>query len=174
MTIVEGMKKSKDLLRKAEDLRKKIKDNCAHLGHETPPYGERQQEVVNGWLQAHRDIVKEVLDLKRRVTATNLATSVSVEIGGNTVVHSITEWVARRTQLAGLEEQAWGSLTDRGLREGNIQVQGTAVQSQPLKIEIKRYFDPLERDKMVEEYRSEPSIIDRTLEVVNATTQLVD
>lgn len=173
MTIVEGMKTAKDLLRKAEDLRKKIKDNCAHLSHETPPYGDRQQAVVDGWLQAHRDIAKEVLDLKRRISATNLANTVTIEIGGEPVTHTITEWVARRTQLAGLEEQAWSALTDRGLREGNVQVQGAAAQVQPLKIEIKRYFDPLQRDKMVEEYRSEPSIIDRTLEVVNATTQLV-
>ena len=37
-------------------------------------------------------------------------------------------------------------------------------------VKIVRYFDPVERDRMIALYRSEPSLIDGTLEIVNATT----
>jgi hypothetical protein len=36
------------------------------------------------------------------------------------------------------------------------------------------YFDPAERDKKIEIFRSEPSLIDRTLEVINCTTDLIE
>jgi hypothetical protein len=39
---------------------------------------------------------------------------------------------------------------------------------------IVRHFDPAERDRMRELYRSEPTIIDSTLETVNATTDLIE
>lgn len=37
-----------------------------------------------------------------------------------------------------------------------------------------RYFDPVERDNRVSMYREEPGLIDSTLEVVNATTDLLE
>ncbi len=41
-------------------------------------------------------------------------------------------------------------------------------------IRIRRYYDPAVRDAKRELYRGEPSIIDGVLEVVNATTDLIE
>jgi len=174
MTIAEGMKQIKLLLRKAEDLRKKIAEHCADLSYEAPVYGtpDEQRKTVAGWLQAHGDLLREVADLKRRISATNLATEPTIQLGGKGVAKPITEWVARRTQLAALDEAAWKALTDRNLRDGGLQATAPGAPSVP--VQVRRYYDPKERDARVELYRSEPTVIDSALETVNATTQLVE
>ena len=41
-------------------------------------------------------------------------------------------------------------------------------------MKIRRYYDPRERDRMVELYADEPKVIDSSLEVVNAITDLAE
>lgn len=172
MTIVEGMKQIKILLRKHADLCDKIKAHCADLSYETPVYGTEtdQRQKVQGWLQSCGDIVQEVSDLKRRISRTNLETMVSIQLDGRAVSKCITEWVARRISLAALDEGAWRALTDRGLKEG--QLQATQPGQTPQKVTIRRYYEPAVRDAKVELYRSEPMLIDQAMEGINATTEL--
>lgn len=170
MKLIEAMKKTQDLQRKAEDLRSKVALHCADLSHETPVYGERQREQVREWVQAHGDILKEILRLRTAIQRTNLATPVSIEIEGKPVSKTIAEWIHRRRDLAKMDEAMWKMLGDRGLKEGILQ----GSQGQTQEVKIRRYFDPVERDRMLETYRSEPMTIDATLEVVNAVTDLIE
>ena len=63
-------------------------------------------------------------------------------------------------------------LTDKGLKET---YQNQLTPNAPVTIIKKRlYFDPVERDRKIELYRSEPSIIDSTLEITNAVTELLE
>lgn len=164
------MKLVKDLQRKAEDLRGKIALNSAHLSLETPTYGEKQKDQVREWLQAHSDVLKEILRLRVAIQRTNLATSVSIEVGGKNVTKTIAEWIHRRRDLAKLEGEAYGKLTDKNLREG----MGTNSMNEKVEVKIIRNFDPAERDNKIELFRSEPSIVDSTLEVTNAVTDLLE
>ena len=170
MKLIEAMKKIKDLQRKAEDLRGKVGQNCAHLSVETPVYGDKQRDQVREWLQAHGDILKEILKLRKNIQRTNIMTDVTIELSDRMVTKTIAEWIHRRRDLAKLDEMMWSMLTDRNLKEG------VASDSQGQKIEVKivRNYDPAERDRMKELYRSEPSRIDATLEVVNAVTDLME
>jgi hypothetical protein len=171
MKLIEGMKLIKELQEKADDLRKKIGQHCADLDFETPLYADQKRQVSE-WMQAHSDIVKEILGLRFRIQKTNIATSVDIELGGKFVTKTIAEWIHRRRDLAKLELDAWSKLTDRGLKEGNLPASIPGGEARQVK--IRRYFDPLERDKRIELYRAEPNVIDRTLEVINATTELLD
>lgn len=170
MKIIEAMKLIKELLVKREDLVKKVREHCADLDYETPLYQE-QRKQVSEWLQSHSDVCKQILALRLAIQRTNLATVVAVELDGKRVEKTIAAWIHRRRDLAGHELAAWSALGDRGLKEGKIQ--STQPGGEARDVKIRRYFDPLERDKKIELYRSEPSVIDRTLEVVNATTDLV-
>lgn len=170
MKIIEAMKKTSDLQRKASDLHDKIQRYCADYTHETPKYGDRQREQIDEWLQAHNDVVKEILRLKIAIQRTNLATQVSIELGGKTVTKSIAEWIIRRRELAEVQLKCWQSVGDRGLTEGYAMMSSGEKQV----VKIRRYYDPKQRDEMVELYRSEPSIINGTLEVVNAVTDLLE
>lgn len=169
MKIIEAMKKIKDLQKKAEDLRGKIGVHCADQSHETPLYPDQRKQVAE-WLQSHADIMREILGLRVAIQRTNIATEVTINLGEKAVTKSIAEWIHRRRDLAKLDLEAWSKLGDRGLREGNIQT----TQGQVVEVKIRRYFDPLERDRRIDLYRSEPNTIDATLEVTNAITDLVN
>ena len=169
MKIIEGLKKIKDLKRKAEDLRTKVKDNCALSTLDTPKYPDQKQQISE-WMQAHSDILKEISHIKIALQRTNLATVVVIELGGIQVSKSVAEWILRRRELAKEDLTMVSVLSDRGIKEGI----GTAPGGQPLDIKIVRFYDPASRDAAKELYSSEPSIIDGRLEVVNAVTDLIE
>jgi len=170
--LIQAMKLEKDLQKKAEDLRQKVSAYCADLSFETPVYGTDQQKVVDGWIQSHHDILKEIESLRYRVQKTNISTPVTIELGGKQITKSISEWIHRRRDLANTEMSMWRGLTDRGLKEGALP--STTPNGVPIEARIRRYYSPAQRDEKVELYRSEPSAIDSTLEVVNAVTDLLD
>lgn len=173
MKIIEGMKKVKDLQVKAEDLRQKIKQYCADLDYETPVY-PNQKEQVDQWLQAHSDILHEILGIRTRIQRTNLDTKVTIQLGDNNVTKTIAEWVNRRRDLATLEKMAWESL---GIKEGSPSMKEGYVPTstgEKKEVKIRRYYDPKLRDAKVSLFRSEPLLIDSTLEVINAVTDLVE
>lgn len=97
-------------------------------------------------------------------------TPVTIIIDDKEVTKSITEWINRRRLLAALDKKTWSSLTNRGLRDNRIQQsQGTIID-----VKVRYYFDPVKRDKMLDILTSEPFLIDSKLEVVNATTDLIE
>lgn len=167
--IIEALKRLKDLTIKAEDLRTKIGQHSADLNYETPVY-ENQKDQVDSWLQSHSDILKEILRLRTAVQRTNLETKVTIDLNGKGVTHSIAEWIHRRRDLAAAEATAYAKLTDRNLKEGMAQ----QSSGQAIEVKIRRYYDAKTRDENISKYKSEPHIIDSTLEVTNAVTDLIE
>lgn len=170
MKIIEAMKKIKELLIKADDLKKKVAQYHADLSFETAVYGDKQREKIREWTQACHDVLGEVLKLRVAIQRTNLVTMADVELGGKIVRKSIAEWIHRRRDLAGLDLKVWDALNDKGLKEGQMKNSAGEV----IDVKIRRYYDPEERDRMRDLYSSEPGVIDRTLEVVNAVTDLIE
>jgi hypothetical protein len=61
-------------------------------------------------------------------------------------------------------------MTDRGLREGKVDTStGVAIE-----VRMVRNYDPNRRDKKLSEYQDEPKLINSTLEVINATTDIIE
>lgn len=170
MKIIQGMKKIKDLAGKCEDLRKKIGQHCADLTIETPVYADQAAQVAS-WLQGHHDVLKEIEHLRTSIQRTNVMTKVTIEIGGHQVTKSIAAWIHRRRDLAKFDMEAYRQLGDRNLKESNLQ---TGPGMPVTEVRIRRYFDPAARDAKVELYRTEPSVIDATLETINAVTDLIE
>jgi hypothetical protein len=172
MKLVQAIKERRDLQIRMGDLRQKILNAAAYLSVETPVYGtkEEQTKQVRSWLQSHSDLAKRFCLLSLAITSTNSQARVDIAIGGKLITKSITEWILRRHLLAELERQAWAACGDRNLKEGKVKMNPDA---EPVEITIVRCYDPAERDRMVEEYRSEPTIIDGALEVANAITDVI-
>lgn len=174
MKLIEGMKKIKDLQRKAADLRDKVRQYCVDYEHETPTYAD-QRDRIKSWLDSHRDILFEIENLKLKIQKTNIQTLVPITIDGNVISKSIAAWIIRRGQgknikgLAHEDLDMWSMLTDRGLKEERM----PTSSGQVIEKKIRRYYDPAQRDRMKEIYMSEPQLIDSVLEVVNARTELV-
>ena len=173
MKIIEGLKKLKDLARKANDIQDKIHKNCADLESDTPAYetAERQFVQVAEWIQAHHDIMKEIESLRLSIQTTNLATMVTIEVAdGVRVTKSIAAWIHRRKDLANNEKSVWAGMTNRGLQPKAYKVDGAEGVTVA---NVRKYYNQKVRDAKVEEYTSEPSRIDGSLEVVNAVTDLI-
>lgn len=168
MKIIEAMKKIKEIQVKVEDLRKKVSQFCAIQSVETPLYGKDQSIKIKEWLQGVHDSIQEIMRLRVAIQKTNINTNVKIELGGKFVEKSIAEWIHRRRDLATLEKSVWESIGDRGLKEGIMQ----NSQGEKVEVKILRFYDPSEKDNNVALYRDEPSVIDRTLEVINAVTDL--
>lgn len=164
------MKLAKELTVKAQDLRSKVAQYSADLDLETAMYPDQKRQISE-WTQSHSDVLKEIAKLRTQVQKTNISTSVDIELGGKTVTKTIAEWIHRRRDLANMELAMWTGMTDKGLKEATYAP--SAQGAPPLTVKIRRYYDPVERDQKMEIYRSEPGIIDRTLEVVNATTEVI-
>ena len=169
MKIIQGLKKIKDLQRKADDLRSLVALHSAKSSIESDKYPE-QGKKVRKWIQSHSDTLREILRLRIAIQRTNLQTEVEIELDGKSVVKTIAEWIHRRRDLADMELSMWKQLTDRGIREG----QGSSPSGDTLNIKIVRFYEPETRDKNIDLFRSEPLIIDSTLEVINAVTDLIE
>lgn len=169
MKIIEALKSIKRLQEKAGDLQTKIGRYCVDFDFETPTYPDTKAQVKE-WLQSHSDSVKEILRLRIAVQRTNLATTAVVTLGEKEVTKTVAEWTHRRRDLAKNEEACWGRLGDRGLQEGHTKASTGEVRD----VKIRRYFDPLERDRMVLLYSEEPSRIDAVLEIINAVTDVLE
>ena len=171
MKIIEGLKEVQRLEEQAKDLTQKIGKYCADRDYETPTYKtpEEQRSKIKEWLQGVHDTLKVALELRIKIQRTNDQTIVPIELGGQKVEHSIAEWILRRRFYATMEGGSWGILTDRGLAEGT----GKNSAGEMIVIKKRLYYDQTERDKNMEIFRSEPGIIDRCLEVANATTELI-
>ena len=166
--IIEAMKKVKANREKITDLQKKIGENSAHLSHETSPYTDPRKKVEE-WAQSCRDLSQECSSLLTAISATNHNTKVAIEIGGKSVEKTIAEWIWRRREFSAIDMRTYASMGDRGLREGQMD----SSTGQPIQVTIVRNYDVEMRDRLVSEFREEPHLIDSTLEVVNATTDLV-
>jgi hypothetical protein len=169
MKIIEALKKIKDLARKATDIKERIRNYCTDMDYENPVYPD-QKAQVSEWLQSYKDLVREIGRIKYCIQKTNVMTKVTITLDNNDVSKSITEWIERRKNLAGMEKEAWSALTNRGLKDVRLQ----QSQGQIVEAKVRYYFDPKHRDKMLDVLSSEPSLIDSKLEIINAITDLIE
>ena len=170
MKIIEAMKRVKLNTEKIGDLQTKIGNCSANLSHETPLYGNETASKIKEWAQSCDDLTQENIRLLCAIQRTNLQTTVSIELSGKTVTKNIAEWVWRRRTYAAIDQNTWSKMTDRNLKEGSVNT-STGVT---MAITLVRQYDPVKRDEMIAMYRSEPHLIDSALEVVNATTELIE
>lgn len=169
MKIIQAMKQIKANKEKIRDLSAGIARYSAYLSIETPGYPE-QTAKVREWTQTCLDVSRDNIELLVRIAKTNMATQVTIEIGGKSVTKSIAEWVWRRREYAALDLAIWQQQSDRNLKEQNVATsQGTITE-----IRLVRCYDPEVRDKAMAILREEPHLIDSTLEVINATTDLLE
>ena len=176
MKLIEAIKSIKTTLRKMEDLRKKIASHCADLDCMQPTYGnaEEQKKKINEWLQSHHDLALSLTNLKKAISETNLATNVTIKIGKNEIARSIAEWIIRRREIIDLEINAYSALTDRSLTEKGLRAMGNIDESKKLSnARVRFYFDATNRDEQIDLLKEEKDSIDKNLEIINATTDLI-
>ena len=177
MKLIECMKDQKSTLRKMEDLRKKISSYCADLDVMQPTYGTaaEQEKKISEWLQSHDDLAFKLTDLKKKIQETNLHTQVMIKVGDNDVARSITEWIIRRREIVDLQLLAYSSLGDRGLSDKGIRAMGSPDEAKKLQnARVRFYFNASDRDLKIDTLKNEKESIDKALEIINATTDIIE
>lgn len=169
MKLIEAMKEIKRLHVKLGDLKTKVQTYCADMDFENPTYPDQKGQITE-WIQSYEDTVKRILDLQLAIQRTNLATEVTIELGGKQVTKTIAAWIHRRRSLATVQQAIWTALGNRGLKDGVM----TMTNGEKKDTKVRLYFDPRMKDTKVAELRDEPSLIDATLEVKNAVTDLIE
>lgn len=96
---------------------------------------------------------------------------VSIDINGRTITKSISQWISRRVEFADIDRLTYRALNEGGRKDGVIQVKGS-TETIPVTV-VRNYVSDI-RDKKLAEFSEEPSLIDERLEIVNATTELVE
>jgi hypothetical protein len=171
MKIIEGLKKIKYLKKKIQDLHEKINRFSADNDCDAPTYKDQTKQITE-WTQSCSDLLKELSTLQFRIQKTNINTEISIELNGNVVTKSIYEWVHRVRDLIRDDLETWKSLNSSGMNEARkYNLPGTSVE---YIVKRRLYFDPVIKDKKIEELNLETSLIHSKLEITNAITNLLD
>src|SRR5258705_9408098 len=114
------MKRVKANKEKIADLQLRISEVSAHLDFENPKYGPETATRIREWAQGCHDTIQENIRLLTAIARTNLATSAAITLGGHTTHKTLAEWIWRRREYAALDLITWQKMTDRNLKEGQI------------------------------------------------------
>jgi len=138
---------------------------------------DEHQAHINAQLQSVNDMVKEIENISLRITKTNMETMVTLTLGETKVTKSIAAWILRRRELARIQSTTYQML---GKNESRVQPQNYTksghepTDDNPIQVANPlKFFNRKERDDKVALYADEPIEINSKLEVVNATTSLL-
>lgn len=173
MKIIEAMRRIKYNQEKIADLQNKISAISAYQDIQPTEYKDQAPSVCAAWVQTCMDLSLENVRLNVAITKTNVLTPVTINIGGKDITKSIAEWILRRRIYAKSDEITWSRLTDKGLKPVGYMKEEDGKQI-PAFSKVILCFDPKQRDEKIAEFRSEPSLINAALEIVNAITDLVE
>lgn len=169
MKLIEGLKTLKLHQKKIVEIQALIALNSARKSIEKSAYKDPTAQVA-AWIASSESHNFEAERLTRRIQLTNLSTQVTVTLNGQAITKSISEWVYRRRYGAPNALKTYRMLTDRNLKPEVMKQNDGSL----LEIDVVRHFDSEHRDKMLSLYHDEPTIIDMALEIVNATTDLME
>lgn len=167
MKLIEALKEVEACREKIRSLSQKISENSAHREDKPTEYVDPKEEIQSWQTKIHA-ATSRMEELLLRISYTNLKTLITIEINGNSITKSIAGWVYRRRELSRLDLMAWNVCTNKRLR-AEVDIKDT---NKVFRVVLN--YDPKTRDRKVEEYTSEPGIIDSRLETVNAVTELLE
>lgn len=127
---------------------------------------EEQRKEVQSLVQSTNDLVKRKAELRRKLAITNATVEVKIE----GVTMTIAEWIEYRQHGVKNILNALSALNDNS---GRQKMQST--QFDPEKgIKIIKFYDEKDRNEQAEKWSSIADKIDSSLEIVNATTDLIE
>jgi cysteinyl-tRNA synthetase len=167
MKIVEGIKELKHILKKMEKNSKQITEYAAAPDTERLHFGTKdaQAKEIRGLIQSNLDLSQNYLKIKQMIEKTNLVTV--VEINGKP--YTISELLVLKRTLARVLGQTYKALNDSHARTRLVAT--PRGEKQPI---IEKFYDEREKNDGERYWDDLYHTIDSRLEVINATTELVE
>ena len=164
MKLIEAMKELKTIEKRMVKNAEKVTEYASSLESERMQFDneKEQKKEVSSLLQANEDLLTEYLRVKTAIEKTNLETKVDIE--GK--VHTISELLIVKRRMAKFMTNTYTSLNEskaRNLKSGRNDNPKTVV-----------FFDEKKKNEKLEHWENLYERIDSRLEVVNATTELVE
>lgn len=169
MMIVEGMKTLRITEKKMSQNTADIQRYASQVSTERPLFEteDKQKQAIKGLIQSNVDLMKQYLDLKTRIEYTNLMTIVEME--GEK--YSISELLVIQRKLATMMFGTYNALNDT---EGNSRLRGTSQPATGEAPHIVRFYKEEDKREQRRKWQDLMNNIITRLEVINATTPLLD
>lgn len=165
MKIIEAMKKIKTIDKKILKNNVLITKYASMLDNQKPYFTteEEQKKELLSLIQANRDLMKEALHLKKCIDKTNMITMIKID----KEEYSLVDLLNIRRKYAKYMMDTYNSLNENNanssLRINNVPT-----------VKISRLYDENMKNKGINYWQELYDNIDSRLEVVNATTDLIE
>jgi len=172
MKLVEAMKKLKVI-------EKRMKSNCEEITRyssmvstERPLFeteSKQEQEVLN-LVQSNNDLIIEYLKIKKQIEKTNLETIVYIDSKD----YSLSDMLIIKRKLAALQINTFRSMNDNEGSSRLRQQHSSNVSGGDKTPHVIRFYKEEDRNKGLRKWEDLYNTIDSRLEVINATTDLIE
>ena len=168
MKIIEGMKRLRVIEKRMESQRNAVTEYASKLSTEMPRFQtkEDQAKEVASLIQSNNDLCAEYLRIKRSIGYTNL--KVTVELQGK--AYSISDLLVVKRKLADRMVATYRALNDTVARDRLRNA--PKFDGETPKVEI--LYDERTKLDNIRKWQDLADIIDSRLEVINATTDLIE
>ncbi|HPR91019.1 MAG TPA: hypothetical protein PLD93_06270 [Synergistaceae bacterium] len=168
MKIIEGMKRLRVIEKLMESQRNAVTEYASKLSTEMPRFQtkEDQAKEVASLIQSNNDLCAEYLRIKRSIEYTNL--KVSVELQGK--AYSISDLLVVKRKLADRMVATYRALNDNGAQSRLRNA--PKFDGETPKVEV--LYDERTKLDNIRKWQDLADIIDSRLEVINATTDLIE
>ena len=169
MKIIEALKElpvlEKRLLKQSE----KIQEYASYATNIGPVFDtvEEQKSQVQSLVRSNLDLIERYCKLRNVLNKTN--TTIKVKIEGDE--RTISEWITFREKGYGFTESTFRRLND-AMAKNHFQQPCNFAEGQSLTLIY--CYDEKEKNKALEKAEKVYNQIDSTLEIVNATTDLIE
>ena len=167
MKIIEALKELPVLDKRIRNQAQQIAEYAGYITSEQPAFEtvEAQRKKVSELLQSNEDLAKRYASIKRALAITNA--TIEVDVAGEK--KTISEWITYKANTHNQLHQTYSALN---LNAANSRLSSSQIDlTEGVKLE--RMYSEEYRNKKLEEIRNLNDTIDATLEIVNATTDMV-
>jgi hypothetical protein len=169
MKIIEGMKELKVILKRINKNTEQISEYAALPDNERLHFGTRdaQMKEIRKLIQANADLLQTYLNIKKRIELTNLQTIVEI----NGAKYTISEMLVLKRVLAKMMVNTFNALNDAKARMRLTSHSSVRSEKAPI---VEKYYDETEKTAGQRAWDDLYHAIDSRLEVINATTELME
>lgn len=171
MKIIEALKELKIIEKKMMRNFESITRYSSIVSIERPHFDTeaKQRQEVKSYLQANIDLQERYRDLKKKIERTNL--EVKVELLGQK--YTLSDLLIIKRKIAAMMIKTYRSLNDTAAEQRLINYRSDRI-SEGERPKVVRFYDEEEKNKMLRHWQDLNDIIDSRLEVINATTDLIE
>jgi hypothetical protein len=169
MKIIEALKELPLIEKKIRSNQSKIQQYASYATHVGPEFvdADQQKREVDSLVQSNKDLLSRWLNIRRVLNLTNATVQVTIE--GKTL--SITEWIAFRNTGGNLLISTYSSL-NTSTSDNHFRIRQAEVKDGD--VGIRRMYDEKKKNEAISEVEDILDKVDSSLEMVNATTDLVE